>query len=51
MLGENAHQWKLQRVRTSRGAIGAHNAASKCYLPKGMQTLKGLAFVAHGQHI
>ena len=38
-------QHKLQRVRTSTGAIGVHDAASKCYLHKGMQTLKGLALM------
>ena len=29
---ENDHQRKLQRARTSTGAIGEHHAASKCNL-------------------
>ena len=41
-------QRKLQRVRTSTGAIGVHDAASKCYLHKGMQPLKGLVVVVCG---
>ena len=46
VAGRKCPPVQLQSVRTSTGAIGVHNTASKCYLHKGMYAdVKGLALM------